>query len=1062
MKHPFLLSCLLLAFIGSSAVAFSEELPSTSTGGQVELPRSIYDELIESNRTPPPVPRPAPASHALGSARVSVAITAGSGGPMGEVQVELDFEVLEGEWTLVPVLPAGTAVESATVEGTQVKLLPTAEGLAWGTRREGSFTMSLRYRVDARASENGWSLALPVPPAASITVDARLPGTGLDVAMIPAAGIRTSDVGSGTRVQATIPTTHGVQLSWRSPASQGHALSRANYRGTLAGSAVSWRGELGVELWSDETLVLPLLPRTMTLNAVSVDGVEAPILVEGDLFATLVKGRGLHTVQVGFEVPVLRADGPPRVELQVPAVPVSRFELSLPGRKEVAVKPAAHVVSRERGAATIATVHVPLSRHVVFSWAEAVPEDVKTEVRANASLYHAAYAEEGVLYVRALVSYEVSRGETNLLRLTVPPEVQVNRVSDASGAVADWRLSGGAGERELTVFLNRQLTDDLIFEVAYDRSLPRGEGDPVGPTDEEKDRESVEIPTLRAPSAQRQRGMVALLQSQDLTLEPVQDDGATRVGENQLPAFVRQALEMTVAHTYKYVEEPPRLTVRPTAPERRQGRFDARVDSLISLGEVSLKGATTVELDVKSGRIMELELTLPKSVNLLGLTGPSVRQHTVEPEDDLQRVTVEFTQEMDGQFRLELTYERLLVEGAAVEGAVAEDAEPSAVVPTERVEDPGAPSAGRRISVPEVGVVSAEVEQGRLAVEALSAVEVQPATVERLTPLDLSELPQQLILRTTNPILFAYKYVRPPYRLDLEVTPHELVELQPAAIDEALYRTLYTRDGLAVTTARFTLRNSGEQFLRLQLPERSTVWSTFVDGRSVKPARATDEDGRTWHLVNIIHSTRSFPVEVIFETPVPTIRGLGAVSGVLPRPEILVTHSRWDVYVPEGVRYGTPRGGMDLLVAGEVVTAETMAEMAALGTDVGHQVIEPLRLQVPTAGIHYAFEKLYANRSAGAVGFTLPYASGLGRTLGQLLTLSGAVVLWLGLLLLRRRRWRLGGALVLLGVVVLGLLIGQYQQSASPAVWWSGLMVLGGLVVLGYRFWLDHRDPEED
>ena len=62
----------------------------------------------------------------------------------------------------------------------------------------------------------------------------------------------------------------------------------------------------------------------------------------------------------------------------------------------------------------------------------------------------------------------------------------------------------------------------------------------------------------------------------------------------------------------------------------------------------------------------------------------------------------------------------------------------------------------------------------------------------------------------------AYKYVRaePAPQLDLAVTRHDVIDVQEATIDEATYTTLYTKDGLAVTTARFFVRNSREQFLR--------------------------------------------------------------------------------------------------------------------------------------------------------------------------------------------------------------------------------------------------------
>ncbi len=1010
----FVLLILLTLF---ASVSSAQETVTLQTG-QVELPLDVYNRLIDTARDPSQPPRPAPAGFALGRAQVDVTVAAEKA---AEIRVELKIQVLEDDWVLIPVLPAGTAVASVAVGGSEVQLLTTPAGLAWSSRQAGSYDMTLAYRVDATRSDAGSSLAVPLPAAAAITLNATLPGTGLDVAVIPSAGTRVTTSGDATRVAATLPTTRGAQISWRPPAKTGHAMSRARYSGQLAGDAVTWTGVYNLELMSDETLTLPLLPRKVTLSQLQVDGEDAAILVDGDRFATVVRGRGLHTVTVDFEVPVTRRDGPPRIELEVPLVPVSRFELTLPGKKEVTVTPLdkggkVNVVAASRGGNTVATAHVPLTGQVAISWAEAVPEEIRAETRINAGLYHAAWAEEGVLYVRALADFEVSRGETNALRLEVPPEVMVNRVSAESGAVADWRLSGpDGGPRELTVFLDRQLRERLVLEVLYDRSL--GESD------------EIMMPLLRSVDAQRQRGMVALLSGQDLALQPVTDEAATRVGENQLPAFVRQAVELTVAHTYKYVETPPELTVHAAAPEREEGRFDTRIDTLISLGEVTLKGSASVEVVVKSGRISALELELPAGVNLLSLTGPSVRDHSLSDLEDNQRIDVEFTQEMEGEFRLEVAYERILGDG---------DAE---------------------LEVPALAVPGAEVEQGRIAVEALSAVEVQPAVEEQLTALEISELPQQLILRTTNPILMAYKYVSPPYRLALEVTRHQVVAVQEAAIDRADYRTLFTRDGLAVTTARFQVRNSRQQFLRVKLPAGSEIWSAFVDGRPQKPAR-TEADGEVWHLIKIIHSTQGFPVELVFQTPDRPIRSLGTVAGELPRPEILVTHSRWDVYVPADVRYGEPRGGMELVTAATPVSSSDLdAEMARL--QAGGQVIEPLRLVVPTAGLHFAFEKLYANQSDDAVGFEIPYASGLGSTFGNFLSLLSGGLIWLGIAFFFRRKTRLAAGLAATGLLLLALLVGRYQISAGPAVWLSVLIVLGIGAYFGKAWWEHLREEAE-
>jgi hypothetical protein len=356
-------------------------------------------------------------------------------------------------------------------------------------------------------------------------------------------------------------------------------------------------------------------------------------------------------------------------------------------------------------------------------------------------------------------------------------------------------------------------------------------------------------------------------------------------------------------------------------------------------------------------------------------------------------------------------------------------------------------------------VVGAEVEQGRIAVEALAAVEVQVASFDQLSSLDPSELPQQLILKTTNPILLGYKYVHvdPPYSLVLRMTRHAEVDVQTAAIDDADYRTLFTADGLAVTTARFSVRNSRKQFLRVVLPEGAELWSATVDGRPEKPAissNGSEENGEAPPeiLIKVINSVQGFPVEVIYATPVREMGSFGRVDSHLPRPDMVVTRSRWDLYLPDQFRYGSPTTNMDLIANGVQMTREAMRMNAMDVAGVATTPLGPLHIDVPATGIHYAFEKLYANQADEAAAFSIPYTSKLGAGLGQAVALLGTALFWAGLWMAWRRRNE-GGLPVGLGsaaggMILLLLPITYLQSSPTPPLVLSMLVLLAALAYL--------------
>ncbi|NOY90215.1 MAG: hypothetical protein GXP55_03320 [Deltaproteobacteria bacterium] len=1014
-NHPSSVLRLLLVLLVACALTPLAGASAEDNPGRVELPLAVYQELLHgtSGRAG------APAGYALGRARVNVAVTLDQDSYRATVTVDVPVRVLEARWTLVPLVALGTPLSDVSVGGTQVELIPTPGGMAWATNEPGLETLHLVYQLEARHFGAGRSFQLPLPRTGA-QLTATLPATGLDVALIPANTTDIVESGGSTRVTASLPTSAGVQLSWReSGSSGGYTLSRASYHGRLEGDTVQWTAELGVEVEGNGSLRIPVLPSDVALAEVRVDRQLVPISVVEHNFAARVRGRGRHTITLAFAVPRTDHEGLPGVDLRIPRVPVSRFELTLPGMKEVHVTPAAGVeLSHARGGTT-AVFHVAMTDALTLSWPEAVPEGVSEDVEAlaNATLYQVAHAEEGVLHLRTVASYEVTRGSLSQLSFSVPEGVQFNEVSAEGGGVSDWRLTD---DTTLTVWLDRAISDEFKLTIEYERTLE---------TSTDASEATFSLPLLSAREVHRQRGMVALLASRHLTLEPVSEQNVARVGENQLPASIRDSVDMTVAHTFRYLGADAALTVKVKQRERERGRFDAQVDTLISLSDVTLAGAASVNVNVKSGSLTEMTFRLPAGVNFLGLTAPSLRERRVREQGDHQVVDVEFTQDMQGEFRVDVNYEQISAEG---------DAE---------------------LEVPTLHVEGADVEQGRIAVEALAALQVEAGTLERLSPAEISELPQQLVMRTTNPILLAYRYARatPAPALGLRVTRHREIEVQDAIIDEANYRMLYTEDGLVVTTASFTVRNNRQQFLRVALPEGSEVWSATVAGHAETPAMATDAgEHAPAVLVNIINSTEGFPVELTYATPVAKLGLFGRVTGVLPRPDMVVTRTRLQVYLPSGRHYGEPVADMDPTELGVTAPRAAMALEDASAAADGR-----LRFSVPAEGIRFSFEKLYAGQRSESVEFAIPYVSPAGHTVGVVISLVGTVLAWLGLLgvfvgFFRTPRASLrtlgafAGACVF-GVALLGLSVWYLPIGFGGSVLLSLLLALGAGANLAYR-----------
>ncbi|MFQ5567268.1 MAG: hypothetical protein ACE5EU_13025, partial [Paracoccaceae bacterium] len=204
---------LVLVLILATPAAARESVPGHS-GGEVRVPLSDYTAMLNQLTKDP---RPAPAAYAIGQSHVVVHVSDSEDRISAAVNVTVQIETFEDEWTLVPIVPTGAALRHASVEGHPVQLIETPDGLAWSTKQAATVTMRLSYGVDAKRYESGFVLPLAVPRSAATAFSLTYPGTGIDLAVVPSADMKVKEVNGTTQVTASVPATSSILVSWRAP-----------------------------------------------------------------------------------------------------------------------------------------------------------------------------------------------------------------------------------------------------------------------------------------------------------------------------------------------------------------------------------------------------------------------------------------------------------------------------------------------------------------------------------------------------------------------------------------------------------------------------------------------------------------------------------------------------------------------------------------------------------------------------------------------------------------------------------------------------------------------------
>jgi hypothetical protein len=383
--------------------------------------------------------------------------------------------------------------------------------------------------------------------------------------------------------------------------------------------------------------------------------------------------------------------------------------------------------------------------------------------------------------------------------------------------------------------------------------------------------------SLRAPVEQAQGIACPIVRSPITTFEidlpygPLDVDvpGAQQVELTERGGTTRVAAVLTPAESVS-------LRWRKKIPEAVSGPAKVYADTvtLISVEDDALRVNAEFALSILQNSIASVVLRVPGGYNILDVRGNGVGDWREIPRRDAPYLEIPFDFPKKGNFSFVVAAEKLL------------------------------PSGGATAEYAGFAVVDAVREKGFLGIELKGSAEVSLAGATGADALDVSELPAALIGRSLKPLLFGFKYLRPPFSLALEVKKHEAVPVVSTVIDLASGVTLFTADGKLVHRVVYSVRNTSKQFLEIALPKGAELWSVFVAGEPAKPRWG---EGKVLVPLNRSREGASglaaFYVELIYYEKAARFGVFGRRGTRFPVPDVIVSQALWSVYLPEGFEY---------------------------------------------------------------------------------------------------------------------------------------------------------------
>jgi hypothetical protein len=838
----------------------------------------------------------------------------------------------------VPLPLQQVAIASGTIDGEDAVLRPGENG-----RPEvllpaaGVHVLDLEFDLAAELRNTSGSLTLPLLPVAAGSLSLTLPAAEgereirvlVDGRQVVGSRVTTTDEGQ-QQIAVAVDQGGPLQITWQPRAQSGGS---DNIVHVTTRSAIDI-GDAGVQMTADYQLqvrqgVLSRVPfafpesvRLKRITGQDVGGWQ--IEGEGDeRTLTIFLRRNVDdATTITAELFLPQGDRSDAFDLVVPAFAPLQVTRET---GDVAVLAGSHLEVRttaaedlrqiDRGEAALpqslaeARERVQLAyRFVMRPWSlELAVNPEAPEVRARAE-HGVSIGLRKTRYASRLV-FELSGAPRRTLRVLIGEEFLLTSVNGE--AITDWFVENG----ELVLDFGQPRTGRI--EVALEGHLPR---DPA-------DTAAVIITPLPL-ELDRQESLLAVWV--DAVYAATLDAFETwrTIDREQLPAELRQLQSAAPQFALRSSAAEPELVNLNVA--RQQPQITADAVTLIALSDVSVDYGLTLRWTIERAATDLLSFTVPSWLqDRLEITGEAIRQTTQTlTEDGRVRWTVQLTDAVRGEYLL-----------SAI-----------ATLP---------PPGDNQIAAPDVGFeqppVAAEGQYVRVDAQQSFAVLVNLSR-GRLTPAgnvdDLVVRREQLPLVLRDDLLAqAMAIVRvPPQRQPVwNLQRASEGAAQAAQVTAAELTSVLAMDGSLRTLARYRVRNRGQQYLALQLPESARILSVLVKGEPARGLSAAigDVPVTLIPLPQTSAADLSFLVEVVLADRLAGVSRLDrAVLGQvldLPAPQVIsslqsaefgmpVVHTTWTVWLPEDFdaeidtsrTRGTPRSN---LTPQPARAAEVMSEL---------------------------------------------------------------------------------------------------------------------------------------
>jgi hypothetical protein len=304
----------------------------------------------------------------------------------------------------------------------------------------------------------------------------------------------------------------------------------------------------------------------------------------------------------------------------------------------------------------------------------------------------------------------------------------------------------------------------------------------------------------------------------------------------------------------------------------------SEVMNLLSVEDNALQVTAGFKLDVLQNSISGIKVSVPSGYSVLYVRGENyeeIRDWSTEEVEGKEVLSIPFGGEKEGAVVFTVVVEKIFTEKS------------------------------NEIDFDGFEVLGSVRETGFVGIEKKSAAEAEIIQNKDIDIVDIQELPLELVNMSTRPLILGLRYLRHPFSLTLKVTKHEELPMVNTVIDNASVMSVFLPEGKVISRVIYTMRNTGKQFLELDLPADAEIWSLYVGGMREIPSK--NNEGK--FMIPLVRSglsgesVESFDVEFLFYYKENSLPLVGSKTILFPKADVVISKMLWSCYLPLEYRY---------------------------------------------------------------------------------------------------------------------------------------------------------------